>query len=574
MRTRLALAVMTFALLVTGCAGIPTNGDVRTGAGHARDADPLVPVAPVPGASDDPITLADNFIQACAAGVSGTFTAAQAYLTPTAQASWDPTAEVAVFGSGDLERVWDPVAKTVTYSLPIVAMVSASGVFAEADPATPQDVVFTMAQDSSGRWRISGLENGIVLAEAHFEALYRSVSLTFASQDGRYVVPEMRWVPRQNAETFTAAALIAGPSPWLADAVQTGIPPASKLTVRAVPVTNGNAAVSIDTGGAGTSGDLALAGEQLVRTLTGLPGVTSVSVTVDGRVITNGSISTITDVPVAGTTAVAFVDGRLGSWSADGLSVVPASVGRLPEGANSPALSYDGTTTAFLVGESRLVTSDALAAGTIPAADASAAPDDTMEVTTLYTGTALTTPSYDWYGAVWTAEREGAGSVIVVPKDGEAQTIGASWLEGREVASVRVSRDGARIGVLSREGGVWRLDVAGIVRDADGNPLSVGEPLSVGVGIGPSSHLVWVDEMTLGVLADGPEGSTPSLVLSTVGGGTTVLSSSADAIELAARNGTSSIAVVTREGEIFQRSTAGWSRVQVTGVVQGLAFSG
>jgi hypothetical protein len=83
-----------------------------------------------------------------------------------------------------------------------------------------------------------------------------------------------------------------------------------------------------------------------------------------------------------------------------------------------------------------------------------------------------------------------------------------------------------------------------------------------------------VDDLTLAVLADGQEGSTPSFGVSVVGGATTVLSSVADAVGLAARNGESSIAVVTRGGEIFQRSTAGWSRVPVEGFVQGLAFSG
>ena len=197
-----------------------------------------------------------------------------------------------------------------------------------------------------------------------------------------------------------------------------------------------------------------------------------------------------------------------------------------------------------------------------------------MDVSSLYSGVNLVAPSFDWYGLVWTAERDGDGALIAVAPDGGSVTIPAAWLQGREVAAVRISHDGARVAVLSRDGAVWRLDVAALIRGDDGIPRSVGEPLSVGLGVGPARHLVWVDDLNLAVLADGSEGSTPSLGVSVVGGGTTVLSAAADAIELAARNGTSSIAVVTREGEIFQRSTAGWSRVPVEGFVQGLAFSG
>ncbi len=253
----------------------------------------------------------------------------------------------------------------------------------------------------------------------------------------------------------------------------------------------------------------------------------------------------------------------------------PRPWGAFPTGAESPALAYDGTTVAFLVGGgSRLVETTALADGTIPLPEDFAAPDEAMPVTTLHTGTALTAPSFDRSGWVWTAERANPGKVMAIAQDGTTTSIPAGWLEGRDVAAVRVARDGARVAVLSREGGVWRLDVAGIIRGEDDSPLSIGKPLSVGVGIGPSSHLVWVDEMTLGVLADGPEGATPSLGISTVGGSTDVVSSSPDAVGMTARNGTSSIAVVTRAGEVFQRSTAGWSLVQVNGNVEGLAFSG
>jgi hypothetical protein len=141
-------------------------------------------VAPLPGASDDPVTLADNFIQACAAGVSGTFVVAQEYLTPAARQTWDPEAKVTVFGSGDFTPVWNEGAQTVTYSLPVIATIDATGIFTEVDPGTPQDITFAMAQEATGKWRISGIDSGIVLAGAHFDDLFRPVEVAFASADG------------------------------------------------------------------------------------------------------------------------------------------------------------------------------------------------------------------------------------------------------------------------------------------------------------------------------------------------------------------------------------------------------
>jgi hypothetical protein len=574
MRTRRLIAAFAAVLTLAGCAGIPSSGEVLSGEGRSVVVDSLVPVAPVPGDSDDPITLTDNFIQACAAGVSSTFAPAQAYLTTDAQRTWDPEVKVTVFGSGDFTPVWDEIASTVTYSLPVIATVDGSGVFTAADPGVPQDIVFAMSQDATGRWRISGIESGIVLAEAHFDALYRSVPLVFASMDSQFFVPELRWFPRRSVATFAAAALLAGPSPWLADGVKTGIPVTAGLSLPAVPITDGIAAVTLDSEAGGTSTERLLARLQFEQTLAGLPDVSSITMTIGGLLVEDDGSLTLADAPIPQSTAVAFVDGRLGAWSPDGLTVVPSKVGALPEGAISPALGYDATTVAFLIGSSELVVTDALGRGTVPLVSSTAPAEGVMEVETLYSGVNLVAPSFDWYGLVWTAERDGDGSLIAVAPDGQVLTVAAAWLQGREVAAVRVSHDGARVAVLSRDGAVWRLDVAALIRGDDGIPRSVGEPLSVGLGVGPASHLGWVDDVSLAVLADGSEGSTPSLAVSVVGGGTTVLSAAADAVELAARNGTSSIAVVTREGEIFQRSTAGWSRVPVEGFVEGLAFSG
>lgn len=574
MNARRLAAVVAAVLLLAGCAGIPSSGDVESGRGRAVVVDPLVPLAPLPGASDDPVTLTDNFIQACAAGVSGTFLIATEYLTATARQTWDPEAKVTVFGSGDFTPVWNEAAQTVTYSLPVIATIDATGVFTEVDPGTPQDIVFGMTQDATGRWRISGIDGGIVLAGAHFDDLFRPVEIAFASADGRFVVPDLRWVPRSNSATFAANALLGGPSAWLADAVQTGIPLTGALALQAIPITDGRAVVALDSGAGGNDAQRALARLQFAKTLTQLPDVTSVEVTIGGLAIDSDATPRLDDAPIPGTAAVAFVNGRLGIWDDDALTVVPPSVGALPAGANSPALSYDGKTAAFLIGSSTLVTTDALAGGTMALASAGDVPDAVMPVTVAHLGTDLTTPSFDWYGLVWTAERTGSGSLLALVPGAAPTTLSVPWLEGREIGAVRVSHDGARIAILSREGGVWRLDAAGLTRDADGVPMTVGQPLSVGLGVGPASHLVWVDARTLAVLADGAAGSTPSLGVSVVGGGTTVLASSPDAVEVAARNGTSSLAVVTREGEIFQRSSAGWSRVPLDGVVEGLAFSG
>ena len=310
MRARRLVAAFVAALALAGCAGIPSSGDVQSGKGRSVVVDSLVPVAPVPGASDEPITLTDNFIQACAAGVSSTFAPAQAYLTADAQRTWDPEVKVTVFGSGDFTPVWDESARTVTYSLPVIATVDGSGIFTEVDPGVPQDIVFAMSEDSTGRWRISGIENGIVLAEAHFDALYRAVPLAFASMDSQFFVPDLRWFPRRSVATFAAAALLEGPSPWLADGVKTGIPVTAGLSLPAVPITDGVATVTLDSKAGGSSTERLLARLQFEQTLAGLPDVSSVTITIGGLPVDDDGSVHLSAAPIPEGTAAAFVDGQ------------------------------------------------------------------------------------------------------------------------------------------------------------------------------------------------------------------------------------------------------------------------
>ncbi|WP_046528746.1 LpqB family beta-propeller domain-containing protein [Cellulomonas sp. FA1] len=194
---------------------------------------------------------------------------------------------------------------------------------------------------------------------------------------------------------------------------------------------------------------------------------------------------------------------------------------------------------------------------------------------TLLTGAGLAAPSVDRFGWVWTARVSAPGRVDTVRLDGTTTEVAAEWLLGRTVRAVRVSRDASRVAIVSDGPDGTTLDVAGVVRDDDGAPVAIGPALRVGAPLTPTGPVVWVDDVTLAVLADGDAGAAPYLV--TVAGRSSSLPAVADAVALAADRGERTLYVVTAEGELLRHQGGTWVAVPgVTGDldVTGVAFPG
>lgn len=562
--------LMLAALALSGCAAIPTSGEVEEGGGVAA---PDLDAFPIPASVDDtdPVRLVEGFFEASAAGVQGDFTDARRLISGLAALEWDPTASVTVFGTGDFEPEFDQAAGTVTYALPVAATVDAHGRMTEAPTGTRARVTFGVVSDASGRWRITSLDDGIVIAEANFDVVYRPVVLAFGSRDLTMVVPDLRWLPRKNITTRATLELLDGPSPWLADAVMTGFSATGSLSVDAVPVADGLATVALAAGSTGTAAERSLALEQITHTLGDLPDILSVEVTVGGPPIGGDGSVHLRDAPVPSTRAAALINGGLGVWNGDQL-LVAASGANVPADARDLALAWDSSTVAMLVGDGTLAMAT-LGDDLVPFDSAGTVSGDVV-MTTTYEGDTLVAPSIDRQGWTWTAEAFGTGTLIGVAPDGRVVKLAIAGAEGRDIGALAVSRDGTRVAVVSREGGLWRLGIVALVRTEDGTPVTAGEQLDLGVGIGPSEAVTWVDDYEVAVLGTSGLGETPSLRLVEVGGRTEVVTAVADAVGVAARSGSGSLTLVTRDGSLFVRSTSGWSRVPMGAAVSSLAFSG
>ena len=203
------------------------------------------------------------------------------------------------------------------------------------------------------------------------------------------------------------------------------------------------------------------------------------------------------------------------------------------------------------------------------------------------TGSDLTAPSYDIRRWLWTAS-SGPGLPTrlhaaltgpgVLPKDVTTSLVmpSAPWLAGRQVSALRISRDGTRALVVSSRKGESRIDIAGVVRDSQGRPLSLTSPLAVGTGLTGVTDATWVDPVTVAVLGRGAHDAQVEPYVVTIGSETgalpTVPSKDGVAVGIAAGDGEGTVTLVTSKGEVLSPGgPSGW--VQVASGT-GVAFPG
>lgn len=546
-RTAVAVALLLVAAL-SGCVSIPTSGGIVSVPGDLPEPGIGIPLPAGPEPDAPPEEIVAGFLRAGEAGVySDTFEKALEFLTPVAGLTWRPRGGTVVY-SGDLQ-VQGAAHDTVVVEVPEVATVDDAGRYTEsASQATARQMNFTLQQDASDQWRIAELEDGVLMSLPSFQDSHRQVRIYFATADQKGLLPELRWFPAQNLVVSTATALFEGPSPWLRDGVTTGIPAGTRLSPAGVTVSAGILTLELSSG-VDRSADRELMQAQLEATFGRFtdPVVTAVVVTAGGLPWTpNGVPALDRDVsPETGPFVIsgdqlAVVEGRDSVVPVDGA----ASLAGLA--ANSPAVSLDGETRVVLDGSARLYQ----------------LPTDGPEPLLLIEGTSLLAPSIDRHGWVWTGERTSSGKLLSVrPGEGPVE-VAADWLQGRELRSIRVSRDGTRVAIVS-VGPDMRADlqVASVVRDPQtGQPQRLSEErLTVGASLDDVTEVAWVDEITLAALGSSGVGDVTAYRIP-LGGPTRALPFQEGVTGLAAAK---ERLYILADGVLLQQAGTGWTEVAV-----------
>ncbi|MEL7976947.1 LpqB family beta-propeller domain-containing protein [Isoptericola sp. F-RaC21] len=498
-----ALTVLAVLAVTVGCARIPTNGPVRNGDTELENISEIGYIASGPAAGASPDQVVQGFLSVAQLGPtsSSSFAVAQEYVTDEAWEGWDRYARVLVLEEDPELDVTDIPADateaTVDATVRVVATLDERGVYTEEARANEFTVPFGLSRGPGGEWRISQLEDGLMLPAAFFGQAFHPTTLYFPTPDLTWWVPDMRWFPRQTWRTDATSEILAGPPEWLQDSTTTVIPEGTSLAIDAVTVADdGTIDVSLtSTITQATAEQRSLAVAQLQASLA--EG--------EGRTVVLSDQNT--PLTTAGTDAISAPRTTGEALALSGGKVLRV-VGRELREPDEP-VSLDGldpTALASGPGDEPVVVRDG--AGRIVRVTGDGAPD------VLLSGAKLVAPSVDRFGAVWSAQ--GAQLLVAMPS-GAVRKLDVDWLSSRTIQSVRVSPEGARVAIVSSGPSGRLVHVAGVVRDAENVPTGLSAPVQVGASVRQVTQAVWQDETALALIGQESDGDE-AVFLSGVGG--------------------------------------------------------
>ncbi|MFB4297783.1 LpqB family beta-propeller domain-containing protein [Actinomadura sp. NTSP31] len=511
-RVRPAVAVaVVLVLCMTGCANVPTGGQVVTGkpAEKAERVDDpyvrLIPVSPQPDWT--PTQVVSGFLTASASFDDGHKVAKKYLSTPNA---WDPGLRpyVDVLTS----RLVDPHVEqtsanqaTVHVTGDQLGTIASDGQYTAAPKS--YDVSFQLAKTQQGVWRITGLpgndKEGLLLTKDDVERAMRTVNLYFFAPDQHTLVPNGIFLPvvdRETLPTQLVQALLSGPTSWLEGAVQSAFPQGTRLRGGSVRIDKDLAIVDLTQEARG--GNVERMSAQLSWTLRQLSEIKRWRLQIDGETVTpDGTDSTQSvhawdgnspdgqdpDEQIRQTAYVAGSSGFIGTLQGDRAQpVVTGPAGRLSHPAVSP--NYQELAGLSAEGDQLVITGPV--AGSPPA----------RVVLNAHRGARFTPPSWSRDGSLWTVESTTKASWLWVRRPGKAPVRAAHWgLGGRQVLAFRVARDGVRAAVIVRIDGRPEVQMGRIAVGAGGGP-DVGSFLPVSSELQIAVDLAWRDYDTLAVL--------------------------------------------------------------------------
>ena len=537
------VATTVLSLSVSGCAALPTSSKVLDGPSvqDGQNSDYLYysPSGPVDGQTQ--VEIINSFLNA-ATGPQNDYQTAREFLAPTLRAKWSPNDEVLI-QQGSLTLTSLPN-NSATVSINVAATVDVDGHYQANTQPVNRVLNFKLTQ-INGQWRISEAPNAIVLIRPVFDVIFHSYSVYFFDHSYSYLVPDLRWFPsRASTATRLVTALLAGPSPWLAGAVESTMPVDTKLAIDAVTVEKGVAQVSLNAAALMASQSAKqYFMAQLQSTLAQLPAVNKVQILIDRS---PQKISDYEPASIASSTfaPVALIAGNLEQMSSpSGLQLTGSRQAISRVGADEFALTADEKTLALRS-----------ARGIYRVRLGQISPDPIL----VDNRANLLAPQFDRRGILWSVTKLGSAAIQALPTSGNAIWLAVPWLKDYIIRDFSLSADGARVAlVVTNKKLGTSVVVASVIRDKTGLPIGLGLPNALSAGNGTPVSIEWSGETQILVLL--AQATTTSVSLYTVGGDSRNLGFVNDGAKIIASDSGSDIYVLTHDGVLMQYRGYTWS---------------
>jgi len=293
MKLRMTSGLIALALVLSGCSGIPRSSEVFFGEEISEDSSAqfVRVIARPPSAGMSPEEIVRGFLDACA-DPSENYGIARQYLAVESAGDWNPLTGIEIYETSTISVAGS--SPSLTLSAEKLGTISDLGRYQSGDPGAEISKSFDLAQDSNGQWRIANLSDGILLSNGDVDRSFRSFPIYFFNTDLTSLVTDNVLVPVSNsgAATSLVRSLLDGPSPYLSPVATNAFPVGTTLTYGSVPVTNGIAQVDLSNEilGADEASRRALSA-QLVWTLSALPNVSAVEISVSGQPLALTNVS-------------------------------------------------------------------------------------------------------------------------------------------------------------------------------------------------------------------------------------------------------------------------------------------
>jgi hypothetical protein len=582
------------ALLLAGCAAMPSSGEVRrVGNGQQADADTQVQVfgiPPHPGESAQEIV--NGFLEATTSGEPD-FDTAKKYLAADLKKRWNPLAGITVLASGPTSKADTDAGTDASSTQVAVAGVKAAQVDA-GHAYTPAHGGFDInvgLVKQGNEWRISDLPPGLILSASDFQRIYHSANMYYFARLGsdehragarqETLVADPVYLRQQQPDALAAAlsALLEGPSSWLAPVVSSAAPPGTGLSAKAgkgVTLDDSqHLKVQLNKAADGLAGERCRRlAAQLFATAQGQASVKLASVDVlraDGSVacsLSSDDAFAYASVNVAGSAAGEYYIGseqRQLMQLATGETTarpVPGPFGAAKAGLMSVAVRRDEQVAAAVKTDGRQLVVAPLSGGGIPRQVplTSAAKDPRN---------GLSAPSWDGFGDLWVADRNPAVSRLYVLRDGAGQPVQVTVpeLDGR-IESLRVSSDGVRIALVVADNGADRLELGRI--DRAGTPEAPQYSVQGLRDLTPTGESVvsvsWAGASRLVVLGSDQGGGQQFQYVNTDGSVAPALESIGEAVSVAASEDPTQPLLASYDGSVYWLpDDSNWKKVTPKG---------
>lgn len=558
---------MAISLAIGGCAALPTSGEPQSFAVSRRPAQPIDQTGFGPQADSSPEQIISDFLRACAAGADDDYATAREYLLPDAASGWRSGAGVLIYPAdeelqitaakvpADIEdpsatkkATGDPSQVQLVLGTRVIGQVDQSGILTDTADTTAQ-VEFTLVKTPDEQWRISALDDGIVLSQYAFLSAYQSANLYFLTVDQESLVADPRWFPRKRLTSHLVQGLLAGPSDQLRSSVYSTLNDSLRLPTQGVETEGQIARVRL-------VGELAQ-GErtreklswQLTATLEQVVGVRQVEIEVNSVLLepTPSPFGPAYELDVA----VGIEDGSIVTGEGDVWErLVPAE--EAGQAASNPARGpISDPTVAWLNGDSQL---RIWSRGSIVRA---------------FDFETVAPPSVDRWGWVWTATGQ-AGKITVIGPDSGKQELSLSGRTEAVVTKALVSSDGVRLLLLGAKGDSQLVATAIIRRDERGAPVGIDriEPVpQAGEGV---LDIAWAAPGTIVILSRTTDGT--ELTIAPLGSFSQTVKAQPGAVRLAAAPVAGRIYLQTDDDRVFMRVASLWREVDTS--VSDINFPG